>query len=70
MPHASATFAEMALDGEQAQEIQKVEATIRRRLGVGMSAPYTRLYNELLRQVARPSPCPACMLDPQFFFLK
>eukprot|EP00667_Euglena_gracilis_P004063 EG_transcript_4081 len=50
MDAISSGLQELALDGEQAEEIQKVEAAIRRRLGVGMSAPYTRLYNEFLRQ--------------------
>lgn len=50
MDAISSGLQELALDGDQAEEIRKVEAAIRRRLNVGMSAPYTRLYNEFLRQ--------------------
>jgi len=50
MDAISSGLQEMALDGEQAEEVRKVEAALRRRLGVGMSAPFMRLQQEFLRQ--------------------
>eukprot|EP00906_Rhabdomonas_costata_P001924 RCo003054 len=41
---------ELTLDSAQVEEIHKVEAAVRRRLGVGMTALYQTLRAEFLRQ--------------------
>eukprot|EP00993_Chasmostoma_nieuportense_P002750 NODE_351_length_2365_cov_46.875782_g328_i0.p1 GENE.NODE_351_length_2365_cov_46.875782_g328_i0~~NODE_351_length_2365_cov_46.875782_g328_i0.p1 ORF type:complete len:734 (+),score=187.62 NODE_351_length_2365_cov_46.875782_g328_i0:50-2251(+) len=54
MDAISSGLQELQMDGDQADEIRKVETAIRRRLGIDTSIPYARLFNEFIRQGFEP----------------